>query len=112
MRRITILLATLLLALGLSAGPAIAMQPPGEGAQDNFGCEDGEVGGEDDAIGGHPGSYNSGDEVGLDAATTKLMGRTDNPTSGHPTAWNAVERTGGHHEGPIKIGECSNDDAD
>ncbi len=110
MRRITTLLAAMLLALGLTAGPAIAMQPPGEGAQDNFGCEDGEVGGETDPIGGHPGSYNSGDSVGLDAATAKLMEKEDNPTSGHPTAWNAVEHTGGHGGGPIYIGECSGDD--
>ncbi len=100
MRRITTLLAALLLALGLSAGPALAMQPPGQGAQDNFGCPN--------PIDGHPGSYNSGDDVGLNAATDKLMDQEHNPTSGHPTAWNAVERTG--EDGPIVLGECKDDD--
>ena len=103
MRRITTLLAALLMALGLTAGPAVAMQPPGEGAQDNFGCDED---GDDDPVGGHPGSYNSGDGVGLDAATTKL----DEAGHPHPTAWNAAHRTGdGPEDGPIVLGECEND---
>lgn len=58
MRRTLTLLATLLLALGLTAGPALAFQPPGEGAQDNFGC----VPNENDEVDslspvrGHPGA--------------------------------------------------------
>lgn len=58
MRRITILLSALLLALAATAAPAIAFQPPGEGAHDQFDCienEDGEL----DALSpvrGHPGT--------------------------------------------------------
>lgn len=38
MRRMMTLLSALLLSLGLTAGPALAFEPPGEGAQDNFDC--------------------------------------------------------------------------
>jgi hypothetical protein len=58
MRRMLTLLFALLLALGLTAGPALAFEPPGKGAQDNFDCvpnEEGEI----DALSpvrGHPGA--------------------------------------------------------
>ena len=92
MRRITAVLAATLLALSLLSGAAIAMEPPGKGAQDNVGCVDGE----DDPIGGHPGSRG-----GLTDATFKLMERDGQPTAGHPTTWIAVE-----HADPIEFGEC------
>ncbi len=91
MKRLSTLLAATLLALGLSAGPALAMQPPGDGAQDNFGCVDGE----DSAVAGHPGA------TGLGDATPKVGGLTDDEM---PTAWNAVE-----HAEPIVLGECPSD---
>ena len=72
MRRITTLLAALLMALGLTAGPAVAMQPPGEGAKDNFTCDD-----EHGAPGGHPGA----------------AGLVDATTEDRPTAWNAVNNS-------------------
>jgi hypothetical protein len=58
MRRMLTLLSALLLCLALTAGPALAFEPPGSGAQDNFDCvlnEDGEV----DPLSpvrGHPGA--------------------------------------------------------
>ena len=88
MKRISTLLAAMLLALGLSAGPALAMQPPGSGAQDNFGCLDGE----DAAVAGHPGA------AGLVDATPKVRALTEDDL---PTAWNAFE-----HAEPIELGEC------
>ncbi len=104
MRRITTLLAAVVLALGLSAGPALAMQPPGQGAQDNFGCDED---GEDDPVWGHPGSRNSAEGVGLAETTIRLMDEGHD----HPTAWNAAHRTGdGPEDGPIVLGECEDDD--
>ena len=88
MRRVSTLLAATLLALGLSAGPALAMQPPGSGAHDNFGC----VNDEDEAVAGHPGA------AGLVDATPKVGQLTDDEM---PTAWNAVE-----HADPIALGKC------
>ncbi len=93
--RITTLISATLFALAATSGSAVAMQPPGGGAQDLFGCPN--------PIAGHPGSYNSGDEVGLDAATFML----DERGHDHPTAWNAAARTGGGPEyGPIVLGTC------
>ena len=88
MKRLSTWLAATVLALGLSAGPAVAMQPPGSGAQDNFGCADGE----DEAVAGHPGA------AGLVDATPKVGALTDDDT---PTAWNAVQ-----HAEPIELGAC------
>jgi hypothetical protein len=50
-RRITTMFAAMLLAQAALAGPAVAMQPPGHGAQDRFGCLDGV----DQPVAGHPG---------------------------------------------------------
>ncbi len=86
--RKTTLLATTLLTMAMAAGPAMAMQPPGRGAQANFGCVDGE----DSAVAGHPGA------AGLTHATPRVGELTDDPL---PTAWNAVE-----HADPIEFGEC------
>lgn len=88
MRRTMTMLAGTLLAAGMTAGPALAMQPPGPGAQDRFGCADGE----DSAVAGHPGA------AGLLHATPRVGGLTDDPL---PTAWNAVE-----HADPIDLGTC------
>jgi hypothetical protein len=88
MRRITISLAAMLLALGMTAGSALAMQPPGGPAQHLFGC----VEGEDAAVAGHPGAR------GLVDATPKVADLTGNPM---PTAWNAVTRAE-----PIELGGC------
>lgn len=52
MRRLMTITATGLLAIGVLAGPAAAMQPPGEPAQSNFGCVDGQ----DNPVAGHPGA--------------------------------------------------------
>jgi hypothetical protein len=87
-RRITILLAAVGATLALAGGPALAMQPPGHGAQDNFGCFEGA----DDPIAGHPGA------AGLVDATPEVRDLTDNPL---PTAWNAVAKAG-----PIVLGHC------
>lgn len=76
------------LTLGVLAGPATAMQPPGEPAQDNFGCVDGQ----DNPVGGHPGA------AGIADAAARVKGLTGDPT---PTAWNAVE-----HADPIEFGSC------
>lgn len=88
MRRMMTMMAGTLLAVGMTAGPALAMQPPGHGAQDHFGCVDGE----DSAVAGHPGA------AGLVDATPLVGGLTDDPL---PTAWNAVE-----HADPIDFGTC------
>lgn len=89
MRMIVVLLsATLVLVLVSMAGPALAMQPPGEPAQERFGCVDGE----DAAVAGHPGA------AGLVDAAPLVGGLTDDPS---PTAWNAVE-----HAEPIELGSC------
>jgi hypothetical protein len=88
MRRAGALLVAMFLALAMMSGVAVAMQPPGSGAQDNFGCVDGE----DQAVAGHPGA------VGLLHATPKVGALTGDPL---PTAWNAVE-----HADPIELGSC------
>lgn len=99
MRRITTLISATLFALAVTAGSAVAMQPPGGGAGGLFGCPD--------PIEGHPGSYNSGDGVGLNAATYMLAERGHD----HPTAWNAAFRTGeGPGSGPIVLGTCDDED--
>lgn len=76
MRRTVMLVATLLATLGLATSPALAMQPPGEPAQEHFGCVDGSP------VPGHPGA------AGLVHATPLVGGLTSDPL---PTAWNAVE---------------------
>jgi hypothetical protein len=88
MRRIMTMMAGTLLAVGMTEGPALAMQPPGHGAKDHFGC----VEGENSAVAGHPGA------AGLVDATPRVGGLTDDPM---PTAWNAVE-----HAEPIDLGAC------
>lgn len=76
MRRITILFTALLFALTTSVGTAAAMQPPGEPAQERFGCVNGSP------VPGHPGAN------GIHDATIRVHEQTGDPT---PTAWNAVE---------------------
>lgn len=88
MRPVTIVTAVLLLALAALASPALAMQPPGSGAADNFGCVDNE----DSAVAGHPGAR------GLLHSTPMVAELTGDPM---PTAWNAVE-----HADPIDLGSC------
>lgn len=88
MRRLMTIAVTGALTLGVLAGPATAMQPPGEPAQDNFGC----VNGEDNPVAGHPGA------AGIVDAAGRVKGLTGDPT---PTAWNAVE-----HAEPIDFGSC------
>jgi hypothetical protein len=87
-RRTTTLLAAAAAALALTAGPALAMQPPGHGAQDRFGCFEGT----NSPIAGHPGA------AGLVAATPKVQALTGNDM---PTAWNAVAKAR-----PIELGHC------
>lgn len=82
MRRVTILFTASLFALMMLAGTAVAMQPPGEPAQDLFACVEGSP------VPGHPGA------AGLVDATP-LVGHLTGDTQ--PTAWNAVE-----HADPIK----------
>ena len=84
MRRLIISLAAITAVLGLTAGPAAAMQPPGPPAQQHFGCPD--------PVGGHPGA------AGIVDATARVNALTGNPM---PTAWNAV-----YHADPIVLGEC------
>ena len=89
MRRIIVLLATLLFTLGLMAGPATAMQPPGQGqgVDDNFPCtEEGEM-----PFDVHPGA------AGLADATLLAAGMTADAEPQIPhgfemslTAWNAA----------------------
>lgn len=88
MRQPAIVLAALLLTLGMTAGPATAMEPSGEPAQDHFGC----VNGEDAAVAGHPGV------AGLADAAARVAELTGDPS---PSAWNAVE-----HAEPIELGSC------
>lgn len=88
MRRTATMLATVSLSLATLAGPAVAMEPPGGGAQNNFGCVDGE----DNAVAGHPGAN------GLTHSTPKVRDLTGDSM---PTAWNAVE-----HADPINLGSC------
>lgn len=78
MRRITILFTALLIALAMTAGTALAMQPPGEPAQGNFGCVEGSP------IPGHPGAN------GLIGASAK----SPDAKPHSPTAWSAVDRAG------------------
>jgi hypothetical protein len=87
-RRTTTLLAAAGATLALTSGPALAMQPPGAGAQERFGCFEGA----DNPIAGHPGA------AGLVDATPKVQGLTGNPM---PTAWNAVAKAA-----PIELGHC------
>lgn len=82
MRRFTILFTALAFVLMMLAGTAVAMQPPGEPAQDLFGCAGGSP------VPGHPGA------AGLVDATP-LVGQLTADTK--PTAWNAVE-----HADPVK----------
>lgn len=82
MKRFTILFTALVFALAMSSGAAVAMQPPGEPAQDLFGCVEGSP------VPGHPGA------AGLVDATP-LVGQLTGATQ--PTAWNAVE-----HADPLK----------
>lgn len=84
MRRTAVVLSTSLLALVLTAGGALAMQPPGEPAQDNFGCPD--------PISGHPGA------AGLVDAAPRVAELTGNDA---PTAWNAVA-----NDNPVELGTC------
>ncbi len=88
MRRIATVLATMVFVVGMMAGTSGAMQPPGEAAQDRFGCVDGE----NNAVAGHPGAN------GLVHSTPLVGSLTEDPL---PTAWNAVE-----HADPIEFGEC------
>lgn len=76
MRRIATLLASMLLALGLFAGSAFAMQPPAESAQHLFGCVEG------NPVPGHPGA------AGLTHAAPLVHELTGDD---QPTAWNAVQ---------------------
>lgn len=88
MRRTLVLLAAMVFSLAVMAGPALAMQPPGPAAQDNFGC----VGVEDSPVAGHPGAK------GLVDAAPRVGELTGDQS---PTAWNAVE-----HADPIELGSC------
>lgn len=88
MRKAAVLIAVITLLVAATAGTAVAMQPPGEPAQGNFGCVDGS----DGPVGGHPGA------AGIVDAATRVGGLTDDPT---PTAWNAVE-----YADPIDFGSC------
>ncbi|TVR23490.1 MAG: hypothetical protein EA387_07005 [Nitriliruptor sp.] len=84
MRRITVIVAALLLAMSMLSSSALAIQPPAPQAQHLFGCPD--------PVSGHPGA------AGLVDATPQVVGLTGNP---QPTAWNAVVRAE-----PIELGEC------
>lgn len=84
-RRLTLLVSATLFALGVLAGPALAMQPPAEAAADRFGCVN------DSPVPGHPGA------AGLTKSSPLVGGLTDDTL---PTAWNAVE-----HAGPI-VSSC------
>lgn len=88
MRRTLVVLVVALSSVALSAGSALAMQPPAEQAAERFGCVDGD----DNAIAGHPGA------AGLVDATPLVASLTGDSM---PTAWNAVQ-----HADPIKLGGC------
>ncbi len=88
MKRLTTTCALASLVMVMSAGPVSAMQPPGHGAQDQFGCVDGQ----DQPVAGHPGA------AGLTHAAPRVGALTDDSS---PTAWNAVE-----HADPIELGSC------
>jgi hypothetical protein len=98
MRRIITLLAGALLALGLTAGPALAFEPPGNQDPYLFGCDDD---GNSHPVLGHPGAVDS-DGAGIDHATGLVAGLTGD---GQPTAWNAVQ-----HTDQIVAGECPSAD--
>lgn len=55
MPRIRVLIAATLLALASMAGPALAFQPPGAGAQDRFDCVESAPEGLE-PVAGHPGA--------------------------------------------------------
>jgi hypothetical protein len=84
MRRITVTIAALLLAMSVLSGSAFAMQPPAPQAHHLFGCPD--------PVSGHPGA------AGLVDATPRVAELTGNL---QPTAWNAVVRAD-----PIELGAC------
>lgn len=93
-RRLMTIAPTAALTLGVLAGPAAAMQPPGEPAQDNFGCVTDDEGNlVDDPVAGHPGA------AGIVDAS--VMIRDELTGDQTPTAWNAVE-----HAEPIDFGSC------
>jgi hypothetical protein len=58
MPRMLTLLSALLLAFGLTAGSALAFEPPGKGSQGNFDCVENEEGSTDalSPVRGHPGA--------------------------------------------------------
>ena len=95
LRRISVTLAAMLMALGLSAGSALAFQPPADAAADNFGCAyDEEEGYHTDPVDGHPGVAGLGREgPSFKTAAT--------PLGDGPTAWNAVDKAQ-----PIVAGTC------
>lgn len=93
MRRIITLLAGALLALGLTAGPALAFEPPGNQDPYLFGCTDDLV---SHPVLGHPGA------AGLVGARATVEDNTDNPRG---TAWKAVDNTADHL---IVDGACPN----
>ena len=83
-RRLTLLVSATLFALGVLAGPALAMQPPAEAAADRFGCPN--------AVAGHPGA------AGLVGALEIVVEASDGNST---TAWMAVRE-----DNPIKLGTC------
>lgn len=95
LRRISVTLAAMLMALGLSAGSALAFQPPADAAADNFGCAyDEEEGYVTDPVNGHPGVAGlRTDGPSFNTAAT--------PLGDGPTAWNAV-----HKDNPVVAGTC------
>lgn len=84
MRRLISLCAVTLIALGTAAGPALAFEPPGQGAADQFDC----IGeGPLAPVRGHPGA------AGLVDATPRVGELTADTPAGdtRPTAWSAVD---------------------
>ena len=96
LRRISVTLAAMLLALAATAGSAVAFQPPAEEGAKQFGCvydEDGNVI-DSDPVDGHPGVAGLGREgPSFKTAAT--------PLGDGPTAWNAVDKAQ-----PIVAGTC------
>lgn len=95
-RRLSVTLTATLLALGATAGTALAFQPPADAAAGNFGCvtdEDGTIVGSD-PVDGHPGVAG----LGRDGPS---FNRAATPLGDGPTAWNAV-----HKDNPIVGGSC------